>query len=164
MIAYAQAGNDVLNAASSPVPVMFFGDGGNDTLIGSAFSDVLSGGHGADLLFGRGGHDVQIGGIGRDLLRGDKGDDLLLGAVSAFDRNLAALGDVVREWSANRPPQTKRANLTDGSGSQSRLNGDSFLNATTLIDDAAIDLVFGDAGRDWFLPFPVKDRTFRLRR
>jgi hypothetical protein len=159
VIAYGQAGNDTFSAASSPVPVMFFGDGGNDTLIGSAFGDLLAGGDGADQVFGRGGHDVQFGGMGRDVLHGDKGDDLLLGAVTAHDRNLAALGNIVREWSASRPRETKRANLTDGSGSQNRQNGDTFLSATTLIDDSVIDLVFGDS-RDWLLPFS-EGRTLR---
>ena len=77
---------------------------------------------------------MQIGGLGRDRLHGDQGDDLLLGAITAFDRNLVALGDIVREWSSKRTPQIRRANLTDGSGSQSRLNGDTFLNADTLSD------------------------------
>jgi Ca2+-binding RTX toxin-like protein len=152
VIAYGQAGHDVFIAAASPVPVMFFGDGGNDTLIGSAFADLLSGGNGADHLFGLSGHDVQLGGIGRDVLHRGKGDDLLMGAVTAHDRDLAALGDIVREWSASRPRETRRANLSDGSGSQSRQNGDTFLSDATLIDDAVNDLVFSDS-RDWLLPF-----------
>jgi hypothetical protein len=43
-------------------------------------------------------------------------------------------------------------NLTDGSGSRRRRNGDSFLNAGTLNDDGVIDRLFGDSRRDWWLP------------
>lgn len=45
------------------------------TLIGTEFSDQLSGSGGADLLFGFGGDDLLAAGAGRDYLDGGRGDD-----------------------------------------------------------------------------------------
>ncbi|MEQ7779996.1 calcium-binding protein, partial [Xanthomonas sp. WHRI 8356] len=52
---------------------------GNDTLIGYASADSLSGGLGEDNLSGMGGDDSLRGGIGADTLYGNEGDDTLDG-------------------------------------------------------------------------------------
>jgi fibronectin-binding autotransporter adhesin len=55
------------------------GLGGDDTLIGSATSDVLRGGEGNDLLVGGVGFDNLQGGEGNDTLDGGLHDDILTG-------------------------------------------------------------------------------------
>ncbi|WP_166763037.1 beta strand repeat-containing protein, partial [Xanthomonas euroxanthea] len=52
---------------------------GNDTLVGYASADSLSGGLGEDNLSGMGGNDGLLGGIGADTLYGNEGDDTLDG-------------------------------------------------------------------------------------
>src|SRR5262249_21687179 len=47
----------------------FFGQEGNDRLIGGAMDDLLDGGPGNDFLDGAGGDNVLIGGGGHDVLR-----------------------------------------------------------------------------------------------
>jgi Ca2+-binding RTX toxin-like protein len=55
------------------------GDGKNNTLIGTADNDTLSGLGGNDSLFGRTGDDLLRGGDGNDRLVGEMGLDLLYG-------------------------------------------------------------------------------------
>lgn len=63
--------------------VSLYGNGGNDTLMGSAGDDVIDGGIGADSLMGMGGNDTIRAGSGLDYVDGSSGDDVfLMGAAS----------------------------------------------------------------------------------
>ena len=53
--------------------------GGNTTIIGSEFDDMLPGGTGNDTIKGRGGNDKLLGGAGNDKLDGGLGTDKLGG-------------------------------------------------------------------------------------
>jgi Ca2+-binding RTX toxin-like protein len=67
---------------SSPLPsVTIIGDGGNDTLIGSAARDRLDGGDGNDVISGGGGNDTIYGGNGNDIINGNSGNDRLYGGA-----------------------------------------------------------------------------------
>jgi hypothetical protein len=69
---YAGAGNDHVEmdpSAGSNWKAQFFGEDGNDRLIGGALDDLLDGGPGNDFLDGAGGDNVLIGGGGHDTLR-----------------------------------------------------------------------------------------------
>ena len=57
------------------LPVLFFGGGGNDLLVGDTPSDTLYGGTGDDQLAGNGGRDFVTGDAGIDTLHGNSGDD-----------------------------------------------------------------------------------------
>lgn len=57
------------------------GYGDDDAFVGSASSDLLSGGDGADDLSGEAGNDVLVGGDGDDHLKGGAGDDDLYGGA-----------------------------------------------------------------------------------
>jgi Ca2+-binding RTX toxin-like protein len=59
------------------------GDNGNDTLLGSAFTDTIEGESGDDTLLGRGGDDTINGGAGFDYLAGGDGGDILYGGANA---------------------------------------------------------------------------------
>ncbi|HEX3357660.1 MAG TPA: hypothetical protein VHS31_11880 [Tepidisphaeraceae bacterium] len=62
-------GNDVIDATASLAPVNAYGGSGNDTIIGSNFSDQL---------YGDGGTNVLVGGTGNDMLyaQGDSHDTI----------------------------------------------------------------------------------------
>ena len=71
------------------------GDGGDNTLTGSAGDDVMSagggddfivGGGGADLMHGGGGDDFIVGGGGADLMHGGDGDDVFAVSDTGFGR------------------------------------------------------------------------------
>ena len=72
------AGADSFNAASQTGAVYIYGQGGNDTITGSAFGDYLDGGDGTDTLAGGGGADLMLGNGGSDILLGEGGDDSLI--------------------------------------------------------------------------------------
>ena len=58
--------------------VTFYGEKGNDTLIGGYGNDLLYGDQGNDSLLGGGGDDALFGGSGNDRLFGNDGNDFLL--------------------------------------------------------------------------------------
>ena len=159
IVVYGLDGNDDIQVdGGSSVPAWFFGGGGNDVLRGGKGNDVLVGGDGNDSLDGGDGQDMLIGGGGQDTLLAGKGSTLLIGGCSAYDlptlRNLQALDLLMAEWGSNRALATRVANLSglgqNNASFRSRLNGDAFLNATTLCDDAAVDRLTGGKDPDWF--------------
>ncbi|MDB5324320.1 MAG: Delta-60 repeat-containing protein [Phycisphaerales bacterium] len=90
----ARAGNDLIDASASPVPVVLNGGDGNDLLLGGAYDDSLSGnaendtlfgGRGNDILHGNDGNDYLNGGPGADQLFGDAGNDQLFAFDNAID-------------------------------------------------------------------------------
>lgn len=160
ILVYGQAGDDSIKVQSKKIqgttyyvtaPAILLGEAGNDTLDvrGSTANNILSGGTGTDSLLGGSGRDLLFGGIGADSLRGSDGDDLLVAAATDHDANLVALTALMAEWgraSINYATRINHLNGTTGGG----LNGDYFLNASTVHDDNAIDQLYGDAGTDWF--------------
>jgi Ca2+-binding RTX toxin-like protein len=129
-----------------------FGDGGNDLIYGRGGNDVLVGGDGNDDLRGGVGFDVLIGGAGADLLQGSWGSDLLVGGTTDFDANTTALSAIVSEWGSSARYVNRIAHLTVPSGG---LNGTTFLNSSTVHDDAAADILKGYYGPDWFWTAPL---------
>jgi len=80
--------------------------------------------------------------------------DVLIVGTTAFDLDEVALSGVQREWTSTRDAATRVANR-QGTGSGLRLNGDSFLKASspsaTVLDDGAADRLKGVSAQDWFL-------------
>ncbi len=157
------AGNDHATVAGS-IDVTTFIDGGpgDDHLNGGGGSNILLGGDGNDMLNGGSARDILIGGAGDDRLVGGPGDDILIGGRTIYDSNpisgtLAndrALMRILAEWNSERPFAVRVANLTDGSGSQERLNDDFFLSlGQTVLDDEDEDILTGSSGENWFLTF-----------
>ncbi|MBK4738005.1 calcium-binding protein, partial [Noviherbaspirillum pedocola] len=54
-----------------------YGLGGNDTLYGGAYADLINGGNGNDNLYGKEGDDVLDGGAGNDSISGGDGSDTI---------------------------------------------------------------------------------------
>jgi len=109
-----------------------------ENLVGSAFSDILSGNDGANRLEGGAGFDVLIGGLGNDMLDGGEGEDEAhyQSAPSAVNINLALTG----------------AQNTGGAGvdtlvSIERVRGSEYNDV--LRGDAADNGLVGEGGDDW---------------
>lgn len=62
--------------------------GGNDTVYGSAYVDIIQGGTGNDTLLGYGGNDALVGQAGNDKLYGGDGDDFLHGGSADTGQDL----------------------------------------------------------------------------
>jgi hypothetical protein len=136
------------------------GGDGNDTLDGRKGSGpmVVLGGTGADLLYGGSGRDILIGGTGADTLRGGAGDDVLIGGSTAHDSSLSLLGVLLDEWTRTTVSYATRVGRLQGTLSGG-LNGTTYLNATTISDDAGVrDDLWGDGDTDWFV-IDVNDRA-----
>jgi subtilisin-like proprotein convertase family protein len=74
------------------------GGGGNDTIEGNAFGDVLGGNSGNDVILGFAGNDTLGGGAGSDRLMGMEGADLIFGEADPdayIYRGLIDAGDTI---------------------------------------------------------------------
>lgn len=142
------AGDDRVTVSSQvAITTVLDGGAGNDLLIGGGGNNILLGGAGIDLLSGRTGRDILIGGDGADLLSGGFGDDILLGGRTAHDGNTAALLQILNVWTSSDPTDSRIDQIRLGAG------GVPKLDATTVLDDVAIDLQLGGSGQDWFWAF-----------
>jgi Ca2+-binding RTX toxin-like protein len=139
------------SAAAVTLPTILDGGAGNDSLDASAAAgnSILLGGIGTDSLRGGGARDVLIGGAGADMLRGSGDGDVLVGDRVAFEANLAALLSLVEEWQRQDAEYAARASHLRGTAGG--LNEPNYLTAATVLEDSAIDQLFGDAGEDLFL-------------
>ena len=69
---------DYLDASESPVPIFFYGGGGNDFAMASEFNDEIVGGSGADDIYAQGGDDRVLDGSGADTVDAGIGDDVVV--------------------------------------------------------------------------------------
>jgi len=98
IIVHAGAGNDVVvmeDTAAFRWSAEFYGEKGNDHLVGNAQNDRLDGGAGNDRLEGKAGDDVLTGGPGQDRFDGGDGADQIFAADGAVDIIFADLADVL---------------------------------------------------------------------
>jgi Ca2+-binding RTX toxin-like protein len=159
VLVYAQPGDDSVQLATTKIkgqtyyvqsPAVIFGGEGDDTLDarGSSADNVLSGGGGADVLYGGIARDILMGGLGADTLRGGQGEDVLIGNSTIYDNHLAALLALMAEWRrSDADYATRAAHLQGAAGG---LNGDAILGPSTILDDGAVDQLYGESGLDLF--------------
>ncbi|MBL8700848.1 MAG: M10 family metallopeptidase C-terminal domain-containing protein [Alphaproteobacteria bacterium] len=74
------------------------GGGGNDTLYGAKYTNVIHGGAGNDTIYGRGGIDYLTGGEGDDVLVGGADRDRMAGKEGADIFRLETLADSGVGW------------------------------------------------------------------
>ena len=72
-------GDDTIDFSANDFPVVFATFGGNDTVVGSAYDDILTGSYGNDSLSGNAGNDQLYGLDGNDTLLGGADNDELYG-------------------------------------------------------------------------------------
>jgi Ca2+-binding RTX toxin-like protein len=107
------------------------GFNGNDTLVGSANADILSGDSGDDFLYGNGGFDTLVGGDGLDIIFGQADDDSIYGDAGN-DTIFGGTGsDTIYGGS--------ETDLLYGEDGNDRISGGD-----------ANDFIFGQAGDDTF--------------
>jgi hypothetical protein len=112
------------------------GGQGNNILVGGGGNDKLIGGPGRNLLIGGGGHDHLVAG---------SDEDILIGGRTAYDHNRTALEAIMAEWGRTDLSYEARVHdLLHGSG------GGPALNASTVFDNVAGDVLEGGTGRDLF--------------
>jgi ELWxxDGT repeat protein/VCBS repeat-containing protein len=150
LVVHGLAGNDDIQADGNvAIPLWLYGDGGNDRLKGGSGNNVLLGGDGDDLLVGGSNRDILIGGRGADRLVGNAEDDILIAGYTLFDADAAALGAILEVWSDPTLSYQQRvgALTTTGVGADQAVK----LDASTVSDDGAQDVLTGTSGQDWFL-------------
>jgi hypothetical protein len=162
IIVYGQTGNDIIQElpgtiSGSPtiaVSAILLGGSGTNMLsaAGSSAGNVLVGGAGKDVLTGGSGADILIGGGGAGTLKAGAGSggDVLIGGSTKFDANLQALALLLAEWDSSDSYTTRVQDLFGtGTGGQ---NGNTLLDDSTVINDAAINQLFGSggSGQDWY--------------
>ena len=126
------------------------GGSGNDTLVGSYFPNLLVGNGGDDVLRDNGGGcDVLIGGAGKDQLLGNGGQDLLIGGGTVYDGNYSSLIMLQSVWQRDTTPFANRVALLQAG------TGGVRIAATTVVDDAAPDVLTGGTGKDWWVCHPL---------
>ncbi len=132
------------------IPVRFFGGDGNDSLQAgqNLASSILDGGAGNDRLVGSSARDLLIGGTGKDILAGGGGDDILIAGNTTHEtelnHGLAVLELYLATWNGAGSYAARRDALLAGRVSRPKLDG------KVVLDDAAADRLFGEAGQDWF--------------
>jgi Ca2+-binding RTX toxin-like protein len=148
---------------------------GNDTLVGTAVAETLSGGGGNDQLSGLAGNDTLTGGDGNDTLDGGTGTDNLSGGLgddsyvidTASDTITEAVGagtDTVQSSLAyvlgsnlENLVLSGSANISGtGSAANNSLTGNSGDN--TLDGKAGADSLAGGAGNDTYLVDSLADQ------
>lgn len=76
---YAEAGNDIVSAATITLPMYINGGTGSDSVVAGSGNDNINGGSNNDTIRGGAGNDRISGGNGNDVLYGDLGNDNLFG-------------------------------------------------------------------------------------
>ncbi|MFN0051423.1 MAG: calcium-binding protein, partial [Planctomycetales bacterium] len=131
------------------------GGSGADALTGNGLTNLIIGAAGNDTVLGGAGRDLVVGGSGSDTVRGGTDDDIVIGGTMSYYNeatrvlNQVAITAILAEWNRTDSDYTTRiSRLKNGGG----LNGTYKLNSTTVVlDDGAVDILYGDAGLDWFL-------------
>lgn len=135
---------------------------GNDVLTGnSGRNSVLIGGSGNDRLIGLSARDILIGGLGADTLFGLGGEDLLIAGRTQFDNDRSALLLIMAEWTNTQRNFNTRVSNLSGTGTGTRLNGNTFLKTDTVFNDPEyLDSLTGGTSSDWFFADLVEIRDF----
>jgi serralysin len=148
-------GNDTLNAATQTQGVQVYSGGGNDSVTGSAFTDVVFAGSGNDTVIGGDGNDVIIGDVGADSLSGGAGDDTLyIDAADIFVSGGAGYDAAYITGLLGDPGLSLDLGaagfefVADFAGNADVLNGASSTVALSIYAGAGNDTVFGGSGDD----------------
>ena len=130
------------------------GSGFSDTLTGNAMTNLLDGREGNDRLSGAAGNDILRGGLGNDTLLGGAGADILDGGAGrdrvsyreAATGLVVDLADPSRNTGEATGDQYAAIEDLEGSGWSDRLGGDGQANAVLGLDGS--DWLAGRQGND----------------
>jgi Ca2+-binding RTX toxin-like protein len=134
-------------------------NGGEDTINGSQFADIIIAGSGRDFVFGGNGDDQITGGSGQNFLRGDAGNDTITGG-NDFDELEGGDGnDILDGGNGTNRLFGGRGNdsLIGGTGEDSLVGGDG---DDFLVGGDSDDVLEGDGGGLISQPTSGNDRLF----
>jgi Ca2+-binding RTX toxin-like protein len=156
-------GDDVIDASTQTVGVEIYSDGGNDTITGSAFDDIIWAGSGNDTVSGGDGNDVIVGDIGADSISGGNGNDSLYvdasdtfidggaGHDAAYITGGASmtidLAATHIEFVADFVPGGSDDTI-DGSGTSANLEVYAGAGTDAILGGSGNDFLWGEAGND----------------
>jgi hypothetical protein len=126
-------GDDTIDFSANAVPVVYATFGGNDTVIGTAFDDVLTGSDGNDTLRGNAGNDLLYGLDGSDTLDGGPNNDWL--EAGSADETVVASGGMdynAHVWAVG--------GATSGDVRQGQIGTCVFMSSLASAASAGIDL------------------------
>ena len=132
-----RSGDDIMRNSTS-LPMVAYGNAGNDTFFGGQGIDRIFAGNGEDVLFGSGGNDVLNGNDGHDSIHGGDGNDLINGGP-INDSIFGGAGDDVIY--GERGDDVIFAG--DGNDTVYAFTGDD-----SIYGDGGDDLLYGQAGDD----------------
>ena len=154
-------GNDTIDGSTQTVGIEVYSDGGNDTITGSAFNDIVWAGSGNDMLTGGDGNDALIGDIGSDSISGGNGndtffidsDDTFIDGGVGFDNAYITSGQGMSidlaatrlEWVADFVGGN---DTMDGSGATANLEIYAAGGTDSVTGGSGADFVWGEAGND----------------
>jgi Ca2+-binding RTX toxin-like protein len=158
IIVYGHDGDDSITVNTNIlIDAVLYGEAGNDTIKGGGGNDLLDGGVGNDKLTGNGNRNVLIGGLGQDTLYGTKNSDILIGGTYVYSADLDTVFSLVTDWKSSASYAQRVADLRTG-GSY----GLFAINKQTVLDDKAVDYLYGYQAQDWFWIFAL-DTTDKLK-
>jgi hypothetical protein len=153
------AGNDRITIARNVrISAIIDAGRGNDRIRGGGGPTVILGGPGNDRITGSRGPNIIASGTGSNRVTGSRNSDLIISGSTAYDANAASqilpdrtmLELLLAEWASGRDLSSRIQNLTNGTGSANRLNGDAYLKrGETAFDDARSNRINGRGGDDW---------------
>jgi Ca2+-binding RTX toxin-like protein len=130
---------------------LVMGGAGDDSLVAGSVAAILIGGLGNDSLRGGAGRDILIGGLGADIIQGLGGEDILIAGWTTHDLDRAALFAIRSEWTNTSRNFATRVDNLRGVGAGVSLNGNTFLNDSTVFEDLeSEDQLTGGLNQDWF--------------
>jgi Ca2+-binding RTX toxin-like protein len=122
------SGNDYI-VGNNSYGDAFYGNAGNDTLLGGSGEDSLYGGKGNNLLYGDAGNDYLVVGTGNSTVNGNKGDDTIV-AGTGNDSLMGGQGNDV---------------INGGTGNDTMLGG---VGNDTITAGPGNNSIYGAAGDD----------------
>jgi Ca2+-binding RTX toxin-like protein len=154
VIIYGNAGDDTITVSPNvTVNAYIEGGAGNDVLTGGGGNNFIDGGAGNDVLNGGTGRNILMGGLGLDTLNGGKNEDVLIGGLYLYSGDLDAAFAALALWTGTDSYSQRITNLSTGG-----TDGVYAFSATTVLNDATVDYLYGNQGQDWFWAF-ANDQT-----
>ena len=158
-IEYMRAGfgNDTINAATQTTAVEVYGGGGNDTITGSNFDDIIWAGVGNDTVVGNDGNDVIVGDLGSDSLSGGAGNDQIyadntdsfIDGGSGFDALYINTSGANSNGMSVDMAATHFEFVADFFGGNDTINGSGLSVAAQVYAAGGNDTVTGGSGADF---------------
>jgi large repetitive protein len=137
--------SDVLTGGRAAVTLIRSGLG-NDTIVGGSGDNVLKGGGGNDTIVGGLGKNLMIAGAGTCTMYAKGWENMVFGGSTNFDSNDQALIGLLNQGSYAMLGYTHRRALASSANNPALLS-----SMLSFQDSGAVDTVFGSSLHNWFV-------------